>query len=169
MFDEHSHAFMFNDVVIVLPSRTVCFHVGSPKIHFGAKYPGATIPERLNVCLKPSDAPHWLDCIGGAAALGCLVTGSGQAQAPTASHPAPLVQVSSWRTTALRATYPHSIRCALEIRTEHYVWTLWSPLGLSCDIVSSPVEAETCDLGRMDKTGGSTACDQMILQHPRWG
>ena len=58
---------------------------------------------------------------------------------------------------------------ALEIRTEHHVWTFWPPLGLSCDIVSSPEEAETCDLARMNKTGDSTACDQMILQHPRWG
>ena len=61
MFYEHSHSFIFNDVLIVLPSGAVCFHVGASEIHFGAKYPGAISPERLNVCLKPSDAPHWLD------------------------------------------------------------------------------------------------------------
>ena len=55
---------------------------------------------------------------------------------------------------------------ASEIRTQHYVGTFWSSLGLPCDLVSSPGEGERCDQARMDKP----ACDQTILQHPRcWG
>ena len=115
---------------------------------------------------------------GGAAALGCLVTGSvavlvlrgawqGNRLWPY-SHPAPLVQVSSWRTTPVRATSEiYHCAPASEIRTsQHYVWTFWSSLGLPCDLVSSPGEGERCDQARMDKP----ACDQTILQHPCcWG
>ena len=151
----------------VLPSFSSCF-----SSHLGAiLVPYQLIQKFPQMCRTGSTVGRCcrLGLFGNGERGSVSATGSVAGQPPLAVQPPRSARTGLQLENDCRTSNIQTPSAALEIRTEHHVWTFWSPLGLSCDIVSSPEEAETCDLARMNKTGDSTACDQMILQHPRWG